>query len=131
VRRCSPVFSAAFVAHLEATLEDEDEKNAFCEPVPVPEVPLDWLRMHLGTARNQTRWQQRRELQDWLRRSRLDAYASVFQRLQAEADPAVAELFSRLRAARAPALERMAALVREAAAANENAIAPAPATSAC
>jgi len=26
-------FSAAFIAHLEATLDDEHEKNALCEPV--------------------------------------------------------------------------------------------------
>jgi hypothetical protein len=114
VRRCSPAFSAAFVAHLEATLDDEEEKNALCEPVPVPEVPLDWLRMHLQTARNQARWAGRPELQDWLRRSRLEAYSGMVEHLRATADPVVDELLGRLRAARVPGLERMAAMLREA-----------------
>lgn len=126
VRRCSPVFSAAFVAHLEATLDDENEKNALCMPVPVPRVPLDWLRMHLQTARNQARWSRRPELQDWLRRSRLEAYSGVLDRLRATADPAAEGLFARLRAARAPALERLAALYREAVGADEYAGATAP-----
>lgn len=126
VRRCSPVFSAAFVAHLEATLDDEDEKNALCTPVPVPRVPLDWLRMQLQTARNQGSWSQRPELQDWLRRSRLEAYSGVLGRLRATADPAVDELFARLRAARAPALERLAAMYREAGGILEGADAAAP-----
>src|SRR5690606_12357082 len=78
VRRCSPPFSAAFVAHLEATIDGEDEKNALCALVPVPQVPLDWLRMHLQTARNQAQWSRYPELQESLRRSLLEAYSSVF-----------------------------------------------------
>lgn len=111
VRRCSPCFSAAFIAHIEATLDDDDEKNALCEPVPVPERPLDWLRMHLHTARNQQRWLQRPALKDWLRRSRLEAFAGLFDQTGRQADAEWVELQSRLRAARAPALQRMATLL--------------------
>lgn len=111
VRRCSPTFSAAFIAHLEATIEEDDVKNALSEPVLVPEVPLDWLRMHLQTARNQLAWSQNAELQNWLRRSRLEAYTGLFTHLHHQADAAWEGLQSRLRQARAPALERMAALL--------------------
>lgn len=114
VRRCSPPFSAAFVAHLEATIDGEDEKNALCAPVPVPQVPLDWLRMHLQTARNQAQWSRYPELQEWLRRSRLEAYSSVFERLRSRSDSAITDLQARLRQARRPALERMAELYRAA-----------------
>jgi hypothetical protein len=114
VRRCSPTFSAAFVAHLEATRDDEVEKNALCEPVVVPEVPLDWLRMHLQTARNQLRWSQHPALQDWLRRSRLEAYTGLFGQMQGQPDPAWLALQARLKQARGPGLERMAALLRTA-----------------
>ncbi|MES2841401.1 MAG: NAD(P)-binding protein [Pseudomonadota bacterium] len=112
VRRCSPTFSAAFIAHLDATLDDEDEKNALCEPVLVPQVPIDWLRMHLQTAKNQMRWSQRPELQAWFRGSRLDAYTDLFERMQSRADPAWGALQARLREARAPGLKRMAELLR-------------------
>jgi hypothetical protein len=54
VRRCSPCFSAAFVAHVEAAVVGDGRKNALCTPVPLPEVPLDWLRI-LQTAHNQQR----------------------------------------------------------------------------
>ena len=114
VRRCSPTFSAAFVAHLELTLEDDAEKNALCEPVPVPEEPLDWLRMHLATARNQLRWASQPALLDWFRRSRLEAYTDLFERQSQQADAAWVELQARLRQARAPGLQRMAELLHSA-----------------
>src|SRR5690606_41608056 len=100
--------------------------NAPCTPLPVRRVPLDWLGMHLQTARNQGSWSQRPVLQDWLRRSRLEDYSGVLGRLRATADPAVDELFARLRAARAPALERLAAMYREAGGILEGADAAAP-----
>lgn len=112
VRRCSPAFSAAFIAHLEATLDDEQEKNALCEPVLVPEVPMDWLRMHLQTARNQARWSQHPDLHDWFRGSRLETYTWLFSRPSVQADPAWGGLQTRLKAARGPALESMARLLR-------------------
>lgn len=111
VRRCSPTFSAAFIAHLEATLDDEDEKNALCQPVPVPERPLDWIRMHLLTAQNQLRWSRRPELQDWLRRSRLEAYSGLFDWVQRQSDPDLSAQLARLHQARGPGLERMAELL--------------------
>lgn len=115
VRRCSPSFSAAFIAHLEATLDDEDEKNALCRPVRVPEVPLDWLRMHLDSAANQLRWSQRPALQAWLRQSRLDAFAALFEQAAHEAarqgDTQWTRLQQRLRQARAEGLARMGELL--------------------
>lgn len=114
MRRCSPTFSAAFIAHMEATMDDGHEKNALCGPVLVPKVPLDWLRMHLQTAQNQLRWSQRPELQDWFRDSRLEAYTGLFGRMQSEADPAWVALQARLKKARGPGYERMAELLRAA-----------------
>lgn len=115
VRRCSPSFSAAFIAHLEATIDDDGEKNALCRPVRVPEVPLDWLRMHVDSAVNQLHWTKRPELQDWLRRSRLDAFMGLFEQAGQQADrdgdtrwPA---LQMRLRDARAAGLRRMGELI--------------------
>jgi hypothetical protein len=115
VRRCSPAFSAAFIAHLEATLASDDEKNALCRPVRVPEVPLDWLRMHLDSAANQLRWSQHPELQEWLRQSRLDAFAGLFEQAGREAaatgNTQWAALQQRLRHARAEGLRRMGELL--------------------
>jgi hypothetical protein len=115
VRRCSPSFSAAFIAHLEATLASDEEKNALCRPVRVPEVPLDWLRMHLDSAANQLRWSQRPELQAWLRQSRLDAFMALFEQAGAQAasqgDTRWPALQQRLREARPDGLRRMKELL--------------------
>ena len=111
VRRCSPTFSAALIARLEASVDSDDEKNALCEPVPVPDEPLDWLRMHLHSARNQQRWAQRQDLQDWMRRSRLEAYVSLFEQASKQPDATWTALQERLRRARPPGLRRMAELL--------------------
>jgi hypothetical protein len=114
VRRCSPTFSAAFVAHVEATVDDEAAKNALCQPVGVPRVPLDWLRMHLQTAHNQLRWGRQPGLQDWLRQSRLEAYSALFTQAAVQADPAWGAMQARLSAVRPAALQRLAELLARA-----------------
>ncbi|HEY0819874.1 MAG TPA: hypothetical protein VGD46_13915 [Rhizobacter sp.] len=115
VRRCSPSFSAAFIAHLEATVESDEEKNALCRPVRVPEEPLDWLRMHVDSAANQWRWSQQPALQEWLRRSRLDAFLGLFEQVGRQAasdgDMRWAGLQQRLRDARAAGIKRMGELL--------------------
>jgi hypothetical protein len=80
--------------------------------VPVPEEPLDWLRMHLETARNQQQWAQRPLLRDWLRQSRLEAYTSLFEEAGRRGDASWHALQARLSAARSPGLRRMAELLR-------------------
>lgn len=114
VRRCSPTFSAAFIAHLELSALDDEQRNALCEPVPVPRVPLDWLRMQLQTARNQRRWAQHPELQQWFRRSRLEAYSALFEQAAQQGDPAWEGLQGRMRQARRAGLERLDELMRSA-----------------
>jgi hypothetical protein len=115
VRRCAPSFSAAFIAHVETMQASDEEKNALCRPVRVPEVPLDWLRMHLDSAANQLRWSQHPELQEWLRHSRLDAFAGLFEQAGRQAasqgDTQWAGLQQRLRHARAEGLQRMGELL--------------------
>ena len=115
VRRCSPCFSAAFVAHVEASVEGDDHaKNALCGPVSVPEVPLDWLRMQLQTARNQLQWSRDPQLQSWLMNSRLEAFTQAFAAAAHKPTPAWNDAQRRLREVRAEAFTRMQALLEEA-----------------
>jgi hypothetical protein len=115
VRRCSPTFSAAFIAHVAVNVDDDEERNALCTPVPVPEEPLDWLRMHLQTMRNQQQWAQRPQLRDWLRRARLEAYTAMFELAGQQADAQWVALQARLNAARLPGFRRIAELLAAAA----------------
>ena len=79
VRSYQPVFSAAFIAHIEATYTDEAIKNDICKVVPLPNHDTDWL---IGTAaqmRNQVRWSKEPGLRDWLLSNRLDGFTALVQ----------------------------------------------------
>ena len=84
VRGCQQVFSAAFIAHVEAaygdSAQDDGTRNALCEPIPHPDAPLDWLRILLSDNRAQIRWVQHAELLDWLKSSRLNVLRDLFPR---------------------------------------------------
>lgn len=76
VRTCQQVFSAAFIAHVEATGAADPVKNDICRPVPHPDSSMDWLRAALADFRNGQRWQQDEELMAWLAACRLDVTAA-------------------------------------------------------
>ncbi|HEX2561484.1 NAD(P)-binding protein [Phenylobacterium sp.] len=111
VRRCSPCLSAAFVAHLEAAIAGEAEKNAMCRPVPAPDEPLDWLRMQLEDFANRRAWSQSPELQAWLANSRLDRFSGIIARAVREPTPERLAILQRYREAAGPALTRIAELM--------------------
>jgi hypothetical protein len=75
VTNCRPMFSAAVIAAIEAAGGSEAEKNAISAPIPVPELPADWLRLRAASMRNVHAWNQHPKLKEWLRGSRLDATA--------------------------------------------------------
>ena len=66
VRTCQPAFSAAVIAHVEATYPDDDTRNAFCNPVPYPHEPADWLRMMLAFNKNQLQWFSDPDMMAWV-----------------------------------------------------------------
>ena len=72
VRTCQPVFSAALIAHVEASYADNDTRNALCRPIPNPQVPLDWLRMMHTYNENQIRWFDEPNVMAWLDSARLN-----------------------------------------------------------
>ncbi|MGW7018169.1 NAD(P)-binding protein [Streptomyces decoyicus] len=72
---CQQVFSAAFVAHVEATYEDDAEKNRICVAAPHPNTALDWLRSSAHLDDLLLRWSAERELLEWCDTSRLTKYS--------------------------------------------------------
>jgi len=111
VRRCSPTFSAAMIAHIEATYPDEAERNRLATPVPLPREPLDWVRMHVADGRNRYAWSKDRDLQMWMARSRLDGYSAMVVRTMFEPTAQSAAIQQRSRAAQKPGLARMEELL--------------------
>jgi hypothetical protein len=77
VRTCQQVFSAAFIAHLEAEYSNDAEKNDLCTPVPHPDSDLDFLRSNLGNMQNTARWSADISLQAWLKQARLDGFSDA------------------------------------------------------
>ena len=77
VRSYQPVFSAAFVAHIEANYDDESIKNDLCSLVPLPNHDTDWLLGMAAQMKNQFRWSQEPGLRNWLITNRLDGFTAL------------------------------------------------------
>ena len=77
VRTCQPAFSAAVIAHVEVTMADDAIKNAYCGPVPHPEVPVDWLTMIIAFNANQLHWFADPEMMTWLSGARLNVVSHL------------------------------------------------------
>lgn len=82
VRTVQPVFSAAFIAHIELTRDTEEEKNRLCQVVPLPNHATDWVRMQSAFMMNQFNWSQEKDLRAWLRNNRLDGYSQMVSGIQ-------------------------------------------------
>ena len=66
VRSYQPVFSAAFIAHIEAAYPNDEIKNKICNVVPLPNTLIDWLRLTVAFMTNQYIWSQDENIRKWL-----------------------------------------------------------------
>tara|TARA_B100000586_G_scaffold79039_1_gene55632 strand:- start:127 stop:768 length:642 start_codon:yes stop_codon:yes gene_type:complete len=111
VRTCQQVFSAAFIAHVEATYEDDTIKNDVCTVVPHPDDTLDWVRTTMENALNSIKWNADPGLKTWLSEARLDGFSRL--RGLAERTPEQDELLGRIFEATPTALEKLATYLEE------------------
>lgn len=84
VRTVQPVFSAAFIAHIEATYPDATaeqraKKNQLCSVVPLPNHATDWLQVTGAQMMNQVQWSQEPGLREWVAANRLDGFSRLIQ----------------------------------------------------
>jgi hypothetical protein len=107
VNHCSPCSSAAFIAFIEATRTDDDQKNALIRPVPMAQRPEDWLRLRLSDARNAAAWAAHTDIAAWFQAARIDGYAQMIAEIERSPTPASQAALDRFRLARAAALPRM------------------------
>lgn len=110
LRSFGTVFSAAIIAHIEATFGDDAEKNALCTPIVPPSSATDWPRMLQVTMKNQHRWSQYPGLQQWLTQSRLNSLLHPAARVRPDETEKIA-LMQRYRQAIKPAVARLTELV--------------------
>lgn len=93
VRGCQQIFSAALIAHVEATYGDDGVKNELCVPLPHPDTDSDWLRLARADYANQLRWLEDPGLTAWMSGARLDLFGHLIGHLlpPASAKPRVRE----------------------------------------
>ena len=72
VRYCQQTFSAALIAHVESTYNDEKLKNKLCGPVPMPNEPIDLGLIMIQTNVNTIAWMQHPQTLAWVGQSRLN-----------------------------------------------------------
>ena len=114
VHSCRPCFSGAMIGWLEANRPDDASRNHLAQPVPMAEVPLDWLGGSLLEDRNTTAWEGESDLLAWKETARVERFSNLWSWAEASGTPALAALIDRFMAANGPAMDRIGTLYREA-----------------
>lgn len=112
VRSYQPVFSAAFIAHVEANYHNEAEKNRICSVVPLPNHDTDWIRMMAALMMNQYQWSKVEELRNWLLTNRLDGMGKLVKNA-AKDDEEKQAILKRMRANAGPAMMKIQRFLAE------------------
>lgn len=110
LRSFGTVFSAALIAHLEATFDDDEQKNAMCTPIVPPSHAADWLRMLAVSMKNQQFWSKHPQLQQWLAEARLNSMFHSAAQIQPDEGEKIA-LMQRYRQNIKPAVAKLSELI--------------------
>ncbi len=110
IRAGFPCFNAALAGYVEATRDDDDEKNRLCPPTPYSDGLAEWAAMTLLGARAAMSFGAEPDIAAWA-----DTVALNPARIPPghPASPALDDAIARLQAHRGPALERLAELIGE------------------
>jgi len=106
VRSYQPAFSAAFIAHVEATYPNDQIKNKICNVVPLPNTINDWLRLTAAFMMNQYIWGQDDGLREWLLNNRLDGFSKMVRGIK-EGEVEKIAIMERLKGAAPQAMEKL------------------------
>ena len=112
VRSYQPVFSAAFIAHVEAAYENDKKRNEICQVVPLPNHDTDWLRMLSVFMMNQFNWSQDKALRKWLLENRLDGFSKMMKSVDKE-DAGKQAIIKRMRDNAMPAVIKLQQFLAE------------------
>jgi len=112
VRSYQPVFSAAFIAHIEVTYNDEAEKNHLCGVVPLPNHDTDFIKFTAAFMMNQYNWSQNKELRNWLLNNRLDGFSKLVASID-KTDTKKTEIMKRLQENSIPAMSKLQQFLTE------------------
>ena len=106
VRAYQPAFSAAFIAHIEATYDDNEKKNQLTRVVPLPNTTDDWVELTFRNMMNQYFWGKEPGLKKWLLNNRLDGFMHMVKAVRFyEVDKL--KVLNRMRKAAKPAINKL------------------------
>jgi hypothetical protein len=111
IRQYQPTFSAALIAHLEATIEGEADKQALARGAPMTDTVEDWARSQVASMINQGAWGRHPDIAGWLASCRLDLFARSLAAAR-EDDSAKSAVLGRISAASRPAAENLTRLTQ-------------------
>lgn len=106
VRSYQPVFSAAFIAHVEVNYPNDEVKNKICNVVPLPNTLMDWLRLTAAFMMNQYIWGQDKDLREWLLSNRLDGFSALVRGVKPDDFEKLA-ILKRMKEASQPAMGKL------------------------
>jgi hypothetical protein len=113
IRVFQPTFSAALIAHIEASIEDPATKQRYTKVAPMTDSVADWVRAQVTTLTNQSAWMNDAELRAWILGCRLDLFSSEVARIRSDEEEKQA-VVKRVRAASGKALENLTRLLESA-----------------
>ena len=93
------------------SLSTDEDKNALCQPVPIPNAPIDWLKLILNNHQNRAAWLNAPEMMRWLYGARLDGFTAMFVRAKEQPSPENDAILERYVQAIKPGLTQIAALL--------------------
>ncbi|MBX2875664.1 MAG: hypothetical protein KTR30_26335 [Saprospiraceae bacterium] len=112
VRSYQPLFSASLIAYIEAKFDSEQEKNALCQVVPLPNHDTDWIKMLTIFMMNQYSWNQHKSIRKWLLGNRLDGFSQLLAKADRH-DPVKQAIIKRMRDNIMPAMMKLQQFMQE------------------
>ena len=110
IRAGQPVFSAALTGYVEATRDNDLQKNRFCPANPCPDTALDWIPVTYISQLAEATWSADQDLSSWMQRSRLNASSAVLDHLD---EPQMKSALARLFTSTEPALAKLETFAAE------------------
>lgn len=107
IRAGFPCFCAALAGYVEATRDDDRERNRLCPPNTLPDTPSNWAEMQLRGAYATRAYGAEQDITTWANQCALNP--ARLDRSRAD-DPAVTSASARLAAVSEQGLARMAEL---------------------
>jgi NAD(P)-binding Rossmann-like domain len=107
IRACQPAFNAALAGYVEASRDDDTEKNLLCPPNPYPDAATDWIAAICIAHRALATWLADPDLSAWLEGARLNAARGIGEHLT---DPRMQSALARMFANAEPAVQNLQTL---------------------